>query len=87
MVRAGRSIADYDALFDRSAGPRGQKRQAGGRPGQGGAGAAEIVAAVNPPVHLLLGNDALKFVREKLFSLADEISQWGVVSTSTDHAD
>jgi hypothetical protein len=42
------------------------------------------VAAEDPPVHLLLGQDALRLVREKLEALSAEISSWEEVSRSTD---
>jgi hypothetical protein len=35
-------------------------------------------------VHLLLGSDALKLVREKIDSLASEITAWEDVTLSTD---
>jgi hypothetical protein len=37
-----------------------------------------------PPVHLLLGNDALSVVRDKLPVLSTEIDKWETVSKSTD---
>src|SRR6202035_575544 len=36
----------------------------------------KLVAADNPPVHLLLGSDALRLVREKIGSLNGEIEAW-----------
>ncbi|AMH43431.1 MULTISPECIES: oxidoreductase [Burkholderiaceae] len=88
MVRAGRSIDDYDALFEPIRRAREEKsgKQAGD-PAKAAQALLKIIASPNPPVHLLLGNDALKFVREKLSSLADEISEWEAVSSSTDCAD
>jgi len=44
----------------------------------------EVIAAENPPVHLLLGTDALSLVRGKLAALATEIETWEKVSRSTD---
>lgn len=46
----------------------------------------KLVAADNPPVHLLLGSDALRLVREKIGSLNGEIEAWETVSQSTDFA-
>ena len=46
----------------------------------------QIVEAPNPPTHLLLGDDALKFVREKLQSLNAEFAAWENVTRSTDFA-
>ena len=38
----------------------------------------------NPPTHLLLGNDALKLVDERLAALSSEIKAWESLSRSTD---
>ena len=85
MVRAGRSIADYDALFDpiREAREAKSGKQAGD-PRKAARALLEIVAANNPPVHLLLGNDALDLVKTKLAALNEEIEQWETLSRSTD---
>ncbi|MFB9125686.1 oxidoreductase [Paraburkholderia dipogonis] len=87
MVRAGRSIADYDALFDpiREAREAKSGKQAGD-PRKAAQVLLEIVAANNPPVHLLLGNDALDLVKTKLAALNEEIEQWETLSRSTDFA-
>jgi NAD(P)-dependent dehydrogenase (short-subunit alcohol dehydrogenase family) len=50
-------------------------------------GAQPILAAVrsdNPPVHLLLGSDALRRAREKLDAMIEEIDRWEEVTLSTD---
>ena len=87
MVRAGRSITDYDALFDPIRQAREQKSgQQAGDPTKAAQALLQLVAAENPPVHLLLGNDALKLVREKLAGLETEIASWEKVSRSTDFA-
>jgi NAD(P)-dependent dehydrogenase (short-subunit alcohol dehydrogenase family) len=85
MVRAGRSIADYDAVFD----PIRQRRQnySGKQPGDPAKAARAIltlVASDNPPAHLLLGRDAVGLVREKLGALKAEINAWEKLSFSTD---
>jgi len=87
MVRAGRSIADYDALFDpiREAREAKSGKQAGD-PRKAAQALLEIVASNNPPVHLLLGNDALDLVKTKLTALNQEIEQWETLSRSTDFA-
>ena len=88
MVRAGRSIEDYDALFEPIRRAREEKsgKQAGD-PAKAAQALLKVIASPNPPVHLLLGNDALKLVKEKLSSLADEISEWEAVSSSTDYTE
>ena len=85
MVRAGRSIADYDAVFDpvRAAREAKSGKQAGD-PAKAAQVLLRLVEAEDPPVHLVLGNDALKLVREKLAALGDEIAAWESVSRSTD---
>ena len=85
MVRGGRGIADYDAVFE----PHRQRRQSysGKQPGNPALAAQavlKLVASDNPPAHLLLGTDALRFVREKLKTLEGEMAAWEAVSASTD---
>lgn len=85
MVRAQRSIADYDAVFD----PVRARRQSisGKQPGDPAKAARailQIVASENPPVHLLLGPDAVKRTRAKLDALRAQIDAWESLSTSTD---
>lgn len=85
MMREQRSIADYDAVFE----PIRARRQAlsGNQPGDPAKAARailEIVAASEPPVHLLLGPDAVKLVNEKLDALRAELHQWESLSKSTD---
>ncbi|WP_144150525.1 oxidoreductase [Paraburkholderia sp. BCC1885] len=85
MVRAGRSIADYDALFDpiREAREAKSGKQAGD-PAKAAQALLKIVEAQDPPVHLLLGNDALALVKGKLAALGEEIDAWKDVTRSTD---
>jgi NAD(P)-dependent dehydrogenase (short-subunit alcohol dehydrogenase family) len=87
MVRSDRTIADYDALFDpiRAARQAKSGRQSGD-PAKAAAALLAIVAADDPPVHLLLGSDALGLVRAKLDALGREVTAWEVLTRSTDHA-
>ena len=85
MVRSQRHIADYDAVF----GPVREARQAkngqqAGDPAKAAQALLRVVAHQSPPVHLLLGKDAVALVRAKLASLGDEITAWEAVSASTD---
>jgi NAD(P)-dependent dehydrogenase (short-subunit alcohol dehydrogenase family) len=51
-------------------------------------GAQAIIAAVNsdnPPLHLLLGSDALRRAREKLDAVIEEIDRWEDLTRSTDY--
>ena len=87
MIRSERTISDYDKLMD----PVRKARQvkSGKQPGDPAKAAQvllQIVEASNPPTHLLLGDDALKFVREKLQSLNSEFAAWENVTRSTDFA-
>jgi NAD(P)-dependent dehydrogenase (short-subunit alcohol dehydrogenase family) len=85
MVRTGRSIADYDALFDpiRQAREAKSGRQAGD-PAKAAEALLQILDAEQPPEHLLLGSDALKLVRDKLTAYAAEIDRWENLTRSTD---
>ncbi|MBX5142982.1 oxidoreductase [Rhizobium lentis] len=88
MVRSGRNIADYDALFDPIRRAREEKN--GKQPGDPRKAAAAVMALVEaekPPVHLVLGADALSLIRDKLKSLSAEIDAWENLTLSTDFAE
>jgi NAD(P)-dependent dehydrogenase (short-subunit alcohol dehydrogenase family) len=85
MVRAARSIADYDAVFA----PLRARREANsgkqpGDPTKAAQAILKLIASPEPPAHLVLGRDAIGFVREKLGALKSEIAAWEQVSLSTD---
>ncbi|VEF38325.1 dehydrogenase [Stenotrophomonas maltophilia] len=85
MVRAPRSLDDYDALFDpiRSA----REAKSGHQPGDPVKAAQAMLQVIDsdaPPRHLLLGSDALQLVRAKLASMAGSIDAWEQLSRSTD---
>ena len=86
MVRAERRVSDYDTVFDplREARQAKDGRQAGD-PAKAAQALLKVIAAEKPPVHLLLGKDALALVRAKLASMSEEIDAWEAVSASTDH--
>lgn len=88
MIRTDRSIADYDLLFDPIRRAREEKsgKQAGD-PRKAAAAVLALVEAENPPVHLLLGADALALVRDKLKSLSAEIDAWEDLTLSTSFAE
>jgi NAD(P)-dependent dehydrogenase (short-subunit alcohol dehydrogenase family) len=85
MVRTERSIDDYDSVFKPIRRARAAKdgKQAGD-PAKAAQVLLDIIANDNPPVHLLLGSDALSLVRDKLSGLQSEIDAWESVSKSTD---
>lgn len=71
----GSGIARLDAMAGRQIGD----------PDKAAAAILELVDAPNPPLHLLLGSDALRRAREKLDSVIDEIDRWETVTRSTDY--
>jgi NAD(P)-dependent dehydrogenase (short-subunit alcohol dehydrogenase family) len=85
MVRAPRSIADYDAVFE----PIRERRLANsgkqtGDPGKAAQAMLKLIASENPPAHLLLGSDAVRLVDEKMKALQAELDAWKSLSLSTD---
>jgi NAD(P)-dependent dehydrogenase (short-subunit alcohol dehydrogenase family) len=88
MVRAPRSIADYDELFD----PIRAARQAAsgnqlGDPVKAGEAILTVLDAPNPPAHLLLGSDALRLIAAARDDVSADIATWEEVSRSTDFPD
>ena len=55
-----------------------------GDPVRAARGILEIVDSDTPPLHLLLGSDALRRERERLDNLIDEIDRWDQLTRSTD---
>jgi short-subunit dehydrogenase len=87
MVRTSRSISEYDALFDPIRKAREDKNgNQSGDPAKAAQVLLKVIGAENPPVHLLLGKDAVRLVREKLQTVTSEITAWEEVSCSTDFA-
>lgn len=85
MARTPRSIADYDALFDPIREARQQKSgKQLGDPAKAARAMLNVITSDSPPMHLLLGSDALDLVRQKWSRLTAEIHQWEAVSRSTD---
>lgn len=85
MMRAPRSIPDYDGLFDPIREARQQKSgKQLGDPAKAASAMLDVIASDAPPAHLLLGSDAIELVRQKLTLLAEEIDQWEAVTRSTD---
>ncbi|MFI5258599.1 MAG: oxidoreductase [Candidatus Limnocylindrales bacterium] len=87
MVRAPRRIADYDSVIDpiRIARAAYNGRQPGD-PSLAGRAILALLDSDNPPVHLLLGTDALNAVATAQQARATEIDQWRFLSASTDRA-
>ena len=85
LVRTERRIGDYDAIFDPL---RERRRKMSGNqlgdPYKAGQAMLRLIASDDPPLPLLLGSDAVNFVREKLDLFKNEIDTWEPVSHSTD---
>ncbi|POP43657.1 short-chain dehydrogenase/reductase [Superficieibacter electus] len=58
-----------------------------GDPVKFGAAIVELANTAEPPLHLLLGSDALKMARDDLALRQAEIERWQHLSASTDHTD
>lgn len=85
LARAPRGIPDYDELFD----PIRARRQALagqgiGDPDRAGRAVLTVLDAEEPPVHLLLGSDALRLVTAGRQRVQDDIDTWKDLSLSTD---
>ena len=86
MVRSERRISDYDALFDPIRKARQEKSgKQNGDPDQAAQVVLDLVAMGDPPVHLLLGSDALALVKPALEARLEQIKAWESVSRSTDY--
>jgi NAD(P)-dependent dehydrogenase (short-subunit alcohol dehydrogenase family) len=85
MIRAERSINDYNEVFEPLRARRlGYNGKQAGDPKKAARAMLKVVASDNPPAHLLLGRDAINLVREKLGLLKSELEAWEPVSSSTD---
>ena len=88
MVRAERTIGDYDAMFDPI---RQARRQASGNQLGDPARAADAVLAITdtaePPGHLVLGSDALRLIGAGRKVVDADIAAWETLSRSTDFPD
>ena len=87
MQRTPRAIADYDAVMDPLRAAR--KEKSGNQPNDPAKAAAallKLVSSDNPPARLLLGEDALALVEQKLDDVREEIGAWEDVTRSTGYA-
>ncbi|MFJ1747304.1 oxidoreductase [Streptomyces sp. NPDC088116] len=84
MTRVPRSIPDYDSVFDpiRTA-RRAKDSNQPGDPVRAAKALLAVVDADKPPVHLVLGIDALNLIEEGRQRLSDDIAAWADLSTST----
>lgn len=85
MVRAPRSIADYDATFDPIRQAREEKSgKQLGDPAKAAQAMLSLIGSARPPPHLLLGSDALALVRASLNARLAEMDEWEALTRSTD---
>jgi NAD(P)-dependent dehydrogenase (short-subunit alcohol dehydrogenase family) len=84
IVRSERKIRDYDAIFDpiREARKSRNGKQPGD-PAKAGKAIATFLTSSEPPLHLLLGSDALDYVQKELEVLRGEFSNWESLTRST----
>jgi NAD(P)-dependent dehydrogenase (short-subunit alcohol dehydrogenase family) len=88
MVRAVSEIADYEPIF---APLRAAREEADGSqlgdPAKAAAAILTIVGAEDPPVHLVLGSDALRLVAGDRARFDAEVEAWEDLSRGTDFAE
>ncbi|WP_059413759.1 oxidoreductase [Cupriavidus basilensis] len=85
MQRTASEIEDYATMLAPQRAARAARSgKQPGDPAKAAQAILRVVAAEDPPVHLLLGTDALGFVREKLKELNAEIDKWEHLTVSTD---
>lgn len=84
MDRAARSIPAYDAIMDPIRAARQAKSGAQpGDPAKAAQALLTLVEASDPPTRLLLGEDALGLVEQKLDAMRAEMTAWDALSRST----
>ena len=84
MVRAARTIPDYDATYGpiRAAREARNGRQLGD-PAKAADAILRLVESPDPPAHLPLGPDAVQSIGDKLGTLQAEMAAWKDVSLAT----
>jgi NAD(P)-dependent dehydrogenase (short-subunit alcohol dehydrogenase family) len=70
----GRMMSGFDAMAGKQIGDPDRAAQA----------ILDLVRAEQPPIHLLLGTDALRRAREKLDAVIEEMDRWEEVTLGTD---
>jgi hypothetical protein len=45
----------------------------------------KLAASANPPLHLPIGPDSVKYFRQKTAQMNKELEEWEVVASCTDH--
>ncbi|MET7783422.1 oxidoreductase [Streptomyces sp. NPDC005388] len=84
MTRVARTVPDYDSVFDPiRAARRAKDGNQTGDPALAAKALLTVLDADEPPVHLVLGADALELIELGRQRLSDEIAAWADLSTST----
>ncbi|KIF78082.1 short-chain dehydrogenase [Streptomyces sp. 150FB] len=85
MIRAPRSIPDYDDLFEpiRAARQKASGQQLGD-PAGAAAAVLHILDIPHPPAHLVLGSDALRLIRTGRDAVDHDLNTWEDLARSTD---
>jgi NAD(P)-dependent dehydrogenase (short-subunit alcohol dehydrogenase family) len=84
LVRSSRSIPEYDAIFEPIRAARASRDgQQPGDPARAAQAMLKLIEAPNPPTHLMLGPDALQYVRADREKFDRETADWEAVSAST----
>lgn len=84
MVHSPRTIPDYDAVFDPLRAARAARSgKQPGDPAKAGRAILKLLDSANPPAHLLVGPDALEYVRAGLRAFEAETAEWESVSAAT----
>ncbi|GAB3959789.1 oxidoreductase [Actinoallomurus acanthiterrae] len=85
MVRAPRTVPDYDTVFGpiRAARQAKDGRQAGD-PVRAAKALLRVLESDKPPLHLVLGSDAVRLVEQGQRQLAADLAAWSELSASTD---
>ncbi|GAA0895434.1 MULTISPECIES: oxidoreductase [Streptomyces violaceusniger group] len=85
MVRVPRTIPDYDAVFEPIRAARKAKDgNQTGDPARAAKALLTVLDAEDPPVHLVLGSDALRLIEQGRQRLQDDIDAWAHLTASTD---
>ncbi len=83
---AGNPIGDYEEIRSKTeAAYESYNHQQPGDPAKLGPAIVQLANTKTPPLHLLLGSDAVEIVRNDLTERLAEIKAWESLSRSTDH--
>ncbi|WP_327115969.1 oxidoreductase [Streptomyces sp. NBC_01341] len=85
MVRVPRTIPDYDTVFDPIRAARNAKDgNQTGDPERAAKALMTVLDAENPPVHLVLGSDAVQIIQQGRQRLQADMDAWSGLTASTD---